>query len=135
MATRCELVSRRRRGVAGRAALWFALVLTTAIAADTAAGPAVAGPLTRSQLIGVWRLVRIDYAGPHGERTDPFYQAGSQGVLVYDAGGWMSCQIAAPGRSAPRDGGAGVGLKGLPDGMCVCEFHAPARVTIKKSSN
>jgi hypothetical protein len=64
--------------------------------------------LTRRQLIGAWRLVRIDFAGPNGPLTDPFYQAGSQGLIVYDASGWMSCQIGAPQRAVPahrRSGG------------------------------
>ena len=63
--------------------------------------PAIAGPserLTREQLIGVWRLVRIEYSGPHGATADPFYQKGSTGLLIYDATGWMSVDIVAPDR-------------------------------------
>jgi Lipocalin-like domain len=54
--------------------------------------------LTRNRLIGVWRLVRIEYSGPHGSTVDPFYQAGSTGLLIYDSSGWMSVDIVAPGR-------------------------------------
>jgi len=66
-------------------------------------GAPVGGPAkhpTRQQLIGAWRLVMIDYAGPHGETVDPFYQAGSSGIIIYDPTGWMSVQITAPNRRA-----------------------------------
>jgi hypothetical protein len=69
--------------------------------ASGAVYPAIAGPpghLTRDQLIGVWRLVRIEYSGPHGASDDPFYQKGSTGLLIYDATGWMSVDIVAPDR-------------------------------------
>jgi len=36
-----------------------------------------------------WRLVRIDYSGPHGSTVDPFYQARSTGLLIYDKSGWI----------------------------------------------
>jgi hypothetical protein len=54
--------------------------------------------LTRDQLVGVWRLLRIDYMGPGGPMDDPFYQAGSTGLLIYDRSGWMSVDIEAPDR-------------------------------------
>jgi hypothetical protein len=57
------------------------------------------GPIpTRQQLIGAWRLVSIDLSGPNGPVVDPFYQADSMGIIVYDVSGWMSVQIAAPHR-------------------------------------
>jgi Lipocalin-like domain len=56
--------------------------------------------ITRQDLIGVWRLVRIEYSGPHGPIVDPFYQAGSTGVIMYEPSGWMSVHIAAPDRQA-----------------------------------
>jgi Lipocalin-like domain len=56
--------------------------------------------LTRQQLIGVWRLVGIEYSGPGGPIVDPFYQADSTGIIVYDASGWMSVHIVAPHRQA-----------------------------------
>lgn len=55
---------------------------------------------TRQQLIGTWRLVKIDYSGPSGPLVDPFYQADSTGLIVYDASGWMSVHIVAPHREA-----------------------------------
>jgi tetratricopeptide (TPR) repeat protein len=61
---------------------------------------AAAAPLTRADLIGSWRLVRIDYTGPKGALEDPFYHGGSTGLLTYDASGSMSVQIAAAIRPA-----------------------------------
>jgi hypothetical protein len=59
------------------------------------------GPIAaRQQLIGAWRLVSIDLSGPSGPIVDPFYQADSVGIIVYDSSGWMSVQIASPHRQA-----------------------------------
>lgn len=54
--------------------------------------------LVRQDLIGAWRLVRIEFSGPQGSIADPFYQAGSTGVIIYDPSGWMSVHIVAPHR-------------------------------------
>jgi hypothetical protein len=48
---------------------------------------------TRQELIGAWRLLSIEIVGPSGPKLDPFYNAGSTGILVYDPSGWMSVQI------------------------------------------
>jgi hypothetical protein len=64
--------------------------------------------LERRDLIGAWRLVGMSYAGPDG-RLDPFYQPDSTGILIYDASGWMSVQIGAPGRAFLEVPGARVG--------------------------
>ena len=55
---------------------------------------------TRAQLIGAWRLVSIAYSDEHGGTQDPFYHTDSSGLLIYDANGWMSVQIAGTGRPA-----------------------------------
>jgi hypothetical protein len=55
---------------------------------------------TRQQLIGVWRLASIEYLGPGGATVDPFYQADSTGIIIYDPSGWMSVHIVAPRRRA-----------------------------------
>ena len=103
------------------ACLLAALPAFAAAAGRVAAerGPAERGPahLTRQQFIGAWRLVRIEYSDPRGPRDDPFYQAGSVGILLYDASGRMSCQIAAPHRPASeipavRAAGAETGTPG-----------------------
>jgi hypothetical protein len=52
----------------------------------------------RADLLGAWRLVRIDVRGPQGAEPDPFYGTGSEGLLVYDPSGWFSVQI----MSGPR---------------------------------
>jgi hypothetical protein len=76
----------------------MALFLTLfAVLCQAATPPATLHP-TRQQLIGAWRLVRIEVAGANGPITDPFYQADSSGLLIYDPSGWMSVQISAPHR-------------------------------------
>ena len=71
-------------------------------ALSPAAWPERGGALrpTRQQLIGVWRLASIEYLGPGGSTVDPFYQADSTGIIIYDSSGWMSVHIAAPRRHA-----------------------------------
>jgi hypothetical protein len=71
-------------------------------ALSQAAWPERGGALrpTRQQLIGVWRLASIQYLGPGGSTVDPFYQADSTGIIIYDPSGWMSVHIVAPRRRA-----------------------------------
>jgi hypothetical protein len=89
-------------GVAGYtsiAFLWLTCMYTPlchAAPADRGSPPHV----TRQQLIGAWRLVRIEYAGPSGPIVDPFYQADSAGIIIYDSSGWMSVHIVAAHRQA-----------------------------------
>jgi hypothetical protein len=54
--------------------------------------------VTRQQLIGAWRLMSIEYSDSSGQIADPFYQANSMGLIVYDSTGWMSVHISAPRR-------------------------------------
>jgi hypothetical protein len=65
------------------------------VAADRAAGHA-----TRQDLIGAWQLLSIQIEGPLGSMNDPFYNANSTGMLIYDPSGWMSVQIAGQHRPA-----------------------------------
>jgi hypothetical protein len=68
-----------------------------------AAAPADCGGtahVTRQQLIGAWRLIGIEYSDSSGQIADPFYQANSTGLIVYDSSGWMSVHISAPHRPA-----------------------------------
>jgi hypothetical protein len=83
-----------------RSRRWYTAWIYLVAAGVSGWGCAVAGsePLTREKLVGSWYLVRIEYSGPRGARVDPFYQAGSTGLLIYDPSGWMSVQIAGPHR-------------------------------------
>jgi hypothetical protein len=74
------------------------LCISTLLCAAGARGAGDATIPTRQQLIGAWRLVSIDFLGPDGPLVDPFYQADSTGIIVYDSSGWVSVQIAAPHR-------------------------------------
>jgi hypothetical protein len=62
--------------------------------------PAGAAQATRQQLIGAWRLQSIQLIGPKGATTDPFYNEGSTGILIYDPSGWMSVQIEGQHRAS-----------------------------------
>ena len=94
--------------------LWLICIL--APLCDAGARDPGDGPIpTRQQLIGAWRLVSIDLSGPSGPIVDPFYQADSEGIIVYDSSGWMSVQIASPHRQAfevpaSRSPGSATGL-------------------------
>ncbi len=64
----------------------------------------LAARATREELIGVWGLLSIQIVGPKGTRTDPFYNEGSTGILIYERSGWMSVQIVGhprPSMEAP----------------------------------
>jgi hypothetical protein len=75
------------------------LMLALVVAGVPATSPGgSSAPLRRADLIGAWHLIGMTYAGPDG-RTDPFYQADSTGLIVYDASGWMSVEIGAPRRT------------------------------------
>lgn len=56
--------------------------------------------ITRKDLVGTWRLVRIEYSGAHGATVDPFYGSASTGMLIYDRSGSMSVQIVGALRPA-----------------------------------
>jgi hypothetical protein len=89
----------RACGYANLSLLWLMCVC---VPLCQAAAPEHGGvPLrTRQQLIGAWRLVGIEYSDRSGPIVDPFYQAGSVGIIIYDSSGWMSVHIAAPHRKA-----------------------------------
>jgi hypothetical protein len=54
----------------------------------------------REDLIGAWRLTRIEVTGAKGDEVDPFYGTGSDGIMIYDAAGWFSVQIMGSRRPA-----------------------------------
>jgi len=51
-------------------------------------------------LVGSWRLVRIEYVDARGVTADPYYGTDSTGQLMYDRAGAMSVQIV--GHPRPR---------------------------------
>ena len=53
---------------------------------------------TRAELLGAWRLVRIEYLDARGPVEDPYYAPDSIGSLIYEAGGNMSVHITQPHR-------------------------------------
>ena len=44
-------------------------------------------------LVGAWRLISIETLRSNGEVIYPFYGKHPEGLLIYDASGWMSVQI------------------------------------------
>ncbi len=84
--------------VGARCALCWLIVLCAPLCQAASTDRDGAQHPMRQQLIGAWRLVSIDCSGPGGPIVDPFYQAGSTGIIVYDTSGWMSVHIVAPHR-------------------------------------
>ncbi|HWX26393.1 MAG TPA: lipocalin-like domain-containing protein [Steroidobacteraceae bacterium] len=87
------------------------------LAACRSAGPQpghTAGP-TRQELIGTWQLLSIQLVGAHGPTIDPFYNTDSTGILIYDASGWMSVQIAGQPRPTMEVPGSRPTLNGVPE--------------------
>jgi Lipocalin-like domain len=85
--------------VARRPLLLF-ILLNAALCCSIAAEPAHTAHATRQELIGTWQLLSIQIVGPTGSMIDPFYNADSTGLLIYDASGWMSVQIVGQHRPA-----------------------------------
>jgi hypothetical protein len=76
--------------------IWLNAAEGVGMAADRTA----AAHATRQELLGAWRLLSIQIEGPSGSTSDPFYNAEPTGMLIYDASGWMSVQIAGQHRPA-----------------------------------
>jgi hypothetical protein len=55
---------------------------------------------TQADLVGAWRLLRIEREGRDGVKPDAFYGPGTRGLLVYDASGAISVQISGEKRPA-----------------------------------
>src|SRR5450631_1548664 len=88
----------RARGHANLSLLWVMwMCVPLCQAAPDHAGMSLR---SREQLIGAWRLVGIEFSDRNGPIIDPFYRAGSIGIIIYDSSGWMSVHIAAPHRKA-----------------------------------
>ena len=70
-----------------------AVVLGAVLSLATARAADPGHPPSRDELIGAWRLVRIEYIGPRGPQSDPYYGTDAVGLLTYEPGGTMSVQI------------------------------------------
>lgn len=57
------------------------------------ASSSVAAKMPQEKLVGAWRLVSVETIRTNGDIIYPFYGKHPQGLLVYDASGWMSVQI------------------------------------------
>ena len=73
-----------------------------AIAQEPAAAPV---KIQAADLVGAWRLVKIETVRPNAEVIYPFYGKHPEGLIIYDASGWMSVQItgAMPGTISRDD--------------------------------
>ena len=74
----------------------------------TATGTLGSSKDARAAIVGAWRLVSIIDSLPDG-RTASWMGEHPQGILVYDAAGYMSAQLMAPAR--PRFPGHGPPLR------------------------
>ena len=97
---------------------WLAVGVLAAAAGAVCAGDGGRKHTAREDLVGAWRLVQIAVLGPQGPEVDPFYGSDSEGLLIYDAAGWFSVQIAGQNRpllgvpnSRPQTDMAGLALK------------------------
>jgi hypothetical protein len=86
------------RTLVARLPLLGCIFLVAALCKAATPDSAASRPTKRS-LMGAWSLVSIQYEGPRGALVDPFYQANSTGIIIYDPSGWMSVHISAPHRS------------------------------------
>ena len=81
--------------------------ISLAAATATRAPPgAEAHAITRSDLVGVWRLSDIVTTDARGSAPDPFYGPHPTGLLIYDANGYFSVQIVSmprPNAKAPLE--------------------------------
>jgi hypothetical protein len=64
---------------------------------EQTSSPAAQKP-TKQAIVGVWRLVSIDYSGPNGALADPVFGPNPQGIIIYEQSGWMSVQIVTANR-------------------------------------
>lgn len=71
--------------------LLFGIVLVSFL--SMSASSSVAAKMPQEKLVGAWRLVSVETIPTNGDIIYPFYGKHPQGLLVYDASGWMSVQI------------------------------------------
>jgi len=71
--------------------LLFAIVLA-GLPSTSAPSPGEA-KMPQEKFVGAWRLVSVETVRPSGEIIYPYYGKHPEGLIVYDASGWMSVQI------------------------------------------
>jgi hypothetical protein len=105
------------------------------------AGAAQAGPASSANpLVGAWRLLSIETVRPNGSIIYPFYGKHPEGLIVYDASGWMSVQIASdPKPTLPRGDSRGEFLKAPPSQKAAAAdgyyaYYGPYTVDVAKST-
>ncbi|HTR25457.1 MAG TPA: lipocalin-like domain-containing protein [Terriglobales bacterium] len=76
------------------------LVVAQVLSSAEEKSPAATG---KDEFVGAWQLVRVETIRPNGEIIYPFYGKHPQGLIVYDASGWMSVQIVSdPQPNVPK---------------------------------
>jgi lipocalin-like protein len=83
-------------GVIMRFLLAFLISLPAVVLAQSTtatSSPEKSTQSVNSQFVGAWRLVSIETVRANGEVIFPFYGRHPEGMLMYDATGWMSVQI------------------------------------------
>jgi hypothetical protein len=87
-----------RRTPMNRASL-FSISAATGLALVLGTGTGVAQKKTlKEQLVGTWLVATADNIRPDGSRFQGF-GPNPKGVLMFDANGWFSYQMAEPGRA------------------------------------
>ena len=106
--------------------------------------PARATPVdpavSANPLLGAWRLVSIETIRPNGSIIYPFYGRHPEGLIVYDASGWMSVQIASdPKPVLPKGDSRGEFLKAPPSQKAAAAdayyaYYGPYTLDVAKST-
>ncbi|HTS37713.1 MAG TPA: lipocalin-like domain-containing protein [Candidatus Solibacter sp.] len=68
-----------------------------------ASGQSNSGDAYRQRFVGAWKLISVETIKANGEVIYPFYGKKPEGLLAYDASGWMTVQIVSdPRPSVPK---------------------------------
>ncbi len=110
------------------------------LAIGAAKSPAAEPAPQVNPLVGAWRLVGIETVRPNGAIIYPYYGRHPEGLITYDASGWMSVQIASdPKPVLPRGDTRDEFLKAPPaqkaraaDGFYA--YYGPYTVDVAKST-
>ena len=87
-----------------RLAVVLLVVVAALLAIPSLAGQKSIDGSVRKPFVGAWRLVSIETIRPNGEVIYPFYGKHPEGLIMYDAAGWMSVQIVSdPLAPGPKD--------------------------------